>query len=172
MLCRDLFFEDLCRIFLSKACGDAARHLHQFFGSLTAEIIACEVFVEVRSVESGVERSVRLSIDVDAYTLVYMRVALLHVVALLAGGVLDEEEVVLGIACDCAVKIVADGDASRLACEELEVYARLCVGVDRLILIAIQYLCHDFFSVFKLPSCTHDDIDRRTSSRVGAVLSF
>ena len=40
--------EDSCRILLSKACGDAARHLHYFFGSPTAEIIACEVFVKVR----------------------------------------------------------------------------------------------------------------------------
>lgn len=63
-----------------------------------------------------------------------MRVALLHIITLLAGGVLDEEEVVFGIACDRSVKIVADGNASRLACEELEIDARLSVGVDRLVL--------------------------------------
>ena len=39
---------------------------------------------------------------------VYMRIALLHMIALLVGGVLDEEEVVVGIACDCSVKVVAD----------------------------------------------------------------
>lgn len=41
---------------------------------------------------------------------------------------------VVGIACDCSVKIVADGNASRLACEELDVDAWLGVGVDRLVL--------------------------------------
>ena len=63
-----------------------------------------------------------------------MWVALLHIVALLVGGVLDEEEVILGIACDCSVKIVAKGNAARLASEELEVDARLGVGIDRLVL--------------------------------------
>lgn len=63
-----------------------------------------------------------------------MRVALLHIITLLVGGVLDEEEVILGIACDNAVKIVAKGNAARLACEELEIDARLSVGVDRLVL--------------------------------------
>lgn len=63
-----------------------------------------------------------------------MRVALLHIITLLVGGVLDEEEVILGIASDCSVKIVAKGNAARLACEELEVDARLGVGVDRLVL--------------------------------------
>ena len=58
-----------------------------------------------------------------------MWVALLHIITLLVGGVLDEEEVILGIACDNAVKIVAKGNAARLACEELEVDARLGVGV-------------------------------------------
>lgn len=63
-----------------------------------------------------------------------MWVALLHIITLLVGGVFDEEEVILGIACDCSVKIVAKGNAARLACEELEVDARLGVGVDRLVL--------------------------------------
>ena len=49
--------EDSCRILLSKACGDAARHLHKFFGSSTAEIIACEVFVEVRQQKLRLEIS-------------------------------------------------------------------------------------------------------------------
>ena len=49
--------EDSCRILLSKACGDAARHLHLFFGSPTAEIIACEVFVEVRQQKLRLEIS-------------------------------------------------------------------------------------------------------------------
>ena len=49
--------EDSCRILLSKACGDAVRHLHQFFGSPTAEIIACEVFVEVRQQKLRLEIS-------------------------------------------------------------------------------------------------------------------
>lgn len=92
------------------------------------------MFVELRSVEGRVERSVRLAIDVDVDTLINMWVALLHIITLLVGGVLDEEEVILSIACDNAVKIVAKGNAARLACEELEVYARLGVGVDRLVL--------------------------------------
>lgn len=92
------------------------------------------MFVELRSVEGRVERSVGLAIDVDVDPLIYMWVALLHMTALLVGGVLDEEEVVVGIACDCAVKIVAKGNAARLASEELEVDARLGVGVDRLVL--------------------------------------
>ena len=92
------------------------------------------MFVELRSVEGRVERSVGLAIDVDVDTLVNMRVALLHIITLLVGGVLDEEEVVFGITCDRSVKIVAKGNAARLACEELEVDARLGVGVDRLVL--------------------------------------
>lgn len=63
-----------------------------------------------------------------------MWVALLHIITLLVGGVLDEEEVILGIACDCSVKIVAKGNAARLACEELEVDTWLGVWVDRLVL--------------------------------------
>ena len=63
-----------------------------------------------------------------------MWVALLHIITLLAGGVFDEEEVVFGIACDRSVKIVVKGNAARLACEELEVDARLGVWVDRLVL--------------------------------------
>ena len=63
-----------------------------------------------------------------------MWVALLHIITLLAGGVFDEEEVVVGIACDRSVKIVVKGNAARLACEELEVDARLGVWVDRLVL--------------------------------------
>ena len=63
-----------------------------------------------------------------------MWVALLHIVALLVGGVLDEEEVVVGVAGDRPVEVAAKGDAPRLACEELEVDARLGVGVDLLVL--------------------------------------
>ena len=92
------------------------------------------MFVELRSVEGRVERSVRLAIDVDVDTLINMWVALLHIITLLVGGVLDEEEVILSIACDNAVKIVAKGNAARLSCEELEVYARLGVGEDLLVL--------------------------------------
>lgn len=92
------------------------------------------MFVELRSVEGRVERSVRLAIDVDVDAFVYMRVALLYIITLLVGGVLDEEEVILGIASDRSVKIVAKGNAARLACEELEVDVRLGVGVDRLVL--------------------------------------
>ena len=92
------------------------------------------MFVELRSVEGRVERSVGLAIDVDVDTLINMWVALLHIITFLVVGVLDEEEVILGIACDNAVKIVAKGNAAWLACEELEVDARLGVGVDRLVL--------------------------------------
>lgn len=129
-----LFFEDLCRFLLFKVIGEATCDLDEFFGSPTAELYAGELFVELRSVEGRVERSVGLAIDVDVDAFVYMWVALLHIIALLVGGVLDEEEVVVGIACDCSVKIVADGNASRLACEELDVDAWLGVGVDRLVL--------------------------------------
>ena len=92
----------------SKACGEATRHQDEFIGSPTAELYESELSVELRSVECRVERSVGLAIDVDVDTLVYMWIALLHMIALLVGGVLDEEEVVVGIACDCSVKVVAD----------------------------------------------------------------
>ena len=108
-----------CLLLFSKACGEATRHQHKLLGSPTAELYECELFVELRSVEGRVERSVGLAIDVDVDTLVYMWVALLHIITLLVGGVFDEEEVILGIACDCSVKIVAKGYAVRLACEEL-----------------------------------------------------
>ena len=123
-----------CLLLFSKACGEATRYLHKLLGSPTAELYECELFVELRSVEGRVERCVRLAIDVDVDAFVYMRVALLHIITLLVGGVLDEEEVILGIASDRSVKIVAKGNAARLACEELEVDARLGVGVDRLVL--------------------------------------
>ena len=121
-------------ILLSEACGEATRHLHEFFGSPAAELYACELDVELRSVEGRVERSVGLAIDVDVDTLIYMWVALLHIITLLVGDVFDEEEVILGIACDCTVKIVANGNSTRLACEELEVDAWLRVGIDRQVL--------------------------------------
>ena len=123
-----------CLLLFSKACGEATRYLHKLLGSPTAELYECELFVELRSVEGGIERCVGLALDVDVDTLVYMWVALLHIITLLVGGVLDEEEVIVGIACDCTVNVVANRNAARLACEELEVDARLGVGVNRLVL--------------------------------------
>ena len=46
-----------CLLLLSKACGEATRYLYEFFGSPTAEIIACEVFVEVRQQKLRLEIS-------------------------------------------------------------------------------------------------------------------
>ena len=63
-----------------------------------------------------------------------MRVALLHVVAFLAGGVLDEEEVVVGIACDRPVALFADLERPGLPCEQLQVHAHLGVWKDRPVL--------------------------------------
>ena len=127
-------YAPLALLLLSEAIGEAARHLRELVGSPSAELSEGEPLVELRSAEGGVDRSVGLAVDVDVDALIYMWVALLHIVALLVGGVLDEEEVVVGIARDRPVEVAAKGDAPRLACEELEVDARLGVGVDLLVL--------------------------------------
>ena len=120
-------------LLLSEANDGAVRHLQEFFGSPVAEVSACELFVEPWAVEGWIERSVGLALDVDADAFIYVGVALQDLVTLLVGGVLDEEEVVLVVACDSSVDIVADGKSSRLPCEELEVDARLGVRVYRLV---------------------------------------
>ena len=94
--------------FLSKAHAAALCHQAQLVGSSAAKLFKVELIVKAWPVEGGVECAVGLLVDVDVDPLIYMRVALLHVVALLAGGVLDEEEVVVGIACDRPVAIFAD----------------------------------------------------------------
>ena len=98
-----------------------------------AEVSACELFVEPWAVEGWIERSVGLAIDVDVDAFIYVRVAPQDLVPLPVGGVLDEEEVVLVVACDSSVDIVAYGESSRLPCEELEVDARLSVRIYRLV---------------------------------------
>ena len=119
-------------LLFSEANDGAVHHLQEFFGSPVAEVSACEPLVESRAVEGWIERSVGLALDVDVDAFIYVRVTLQGLVPLLVGGILDEEEVVLIIACDGSVDIVADGESSWLPCEELEVDARLGVRIYRL----------------------------------------
>ena len=116
-------------LLLSEAIGESARHLRELVGSPAAELSEGEPLVELRSAEGGVERSVGLAIDVDVASHVNVRVAHGEGPSHPVGVVLYEEEVVLGIACDGPVEIASDAEAPRLACEQLEVDARLGVGV-------------------------------------------
>ena len=116
-----------------------AGHFEQFLGGCEAEVLEGEVCREGRTVERGVRCAVGLAVDVDEASLVDVGIALRDSQPLLFRGVLDKEIVVVGVAGDCAVKVVAYGDASRLAGEQLEVYARLGVGIDRCMVLAVGH---------------------------------
>lgn len=98
-----------------------------------------EVGREWRTVERGIRCAVGLAVDVDAASLVDVGIALRGGHPFLVRGVLDKEEVVVSVVGECAVKVVANGDASRLAGEQLEVHTRLGVGIDRSMVLAVGH---------------------------------
>ena len=116
-----------------------AGNTEQFFGSCEAEVLEGEVSRELRTVERGVRCSVGLAVDVDELSLVHMRIALCDDSTLLVRGILDKEIVLVAVASECAVKVVAYGDTSWLTGEQLEVDARLGVGVNCSMELAVSH---------------------------------
>lgn len=79
------------------------------------------------SVECDSQHAVAGDVEVDALSAVDSCASLkLYGFAL----ILDEDEVVFGVACEHAPLVVSYGYAPRLAGEEFEVDARLGVGID------------------------------------------
>lgn len=116
-----------------------ASHSEQLLGCCEAEVLEGEVCRELRTVERWVMCAVGLAVDVDKIPLVHMRITMCGSLPLLFRDILDKEIVVVAVASDCTVKVVTYGDASRLTSEQLEVDARLGVGIDRGMVPAV---CH------------------------------
>ena len=98
-----------------------------------------EVCRELRTVERGVRCAVGLAVDVDEASLVDVGIALRGSLPLLVRGILDKEIMLVAVASECTVKVVAYEDAPRLASEQLEVDARLGVGVNCSMELAVSH---------------------------------
>lgn len=110
----------------------------QLVGGTSAEFLEGEKLLELRSaVEGRVERTVVLAVHVDVSSFIHVWISLHHLLLLLLGVVLHECEVVFSVVRDGSVQILAHGQASRLACYQLEVDTQLCVGVE----IMIRHNC-------------------------------
>lgn len=102
-------------------------HHAQLFGCSQAEVPEGEHLSVGRSGERGVEAAVGSAVDVDEAPLVDVRVALLRYPPALP-CVLHEGVVSLAVVRDHPSQAASYGQPSPVACEQLEVDARLGVG--------------------------------------------
>ena len=116
-----------------------ASHCKQLLGGSEAEVLEGKVCRKLRTVERGVRCAVGLAVDVDEASLVDVGIALRGSLPLLVCGILYKEIVLVAIMCECAVKIVAYGDAFWLSGKQFEVDARLGVGINRSMVLAVSH---------------------------------
>ena len=124
----------------------------QLAGGFAAEVRDGESVIQQRSAEGGIEGAILRTVDVDVLAAVAERVTQrldsLHWAGGRCGGwqvvdVFDEGVVLLAIAQDGACEVLALGQSSRVAGDELERNARLCVGeelVETVILTIVHIL--------------------------------
>ena len=102
-------------------------HHAQLFGCSQAEVPEGEHLGVGRSGERGVESAVGAAVDVDEAPLVDVRVALLRHPPPVPGD-FHKRVVILAVVHDCPSQVPAYGQSSPVACEQLQVDARLGVG--------------------------------------------
>ena len=102
-------------------------HHAQLFGCSQAEVPEGEHLGVGRSGERGVESAVGAAVDVDEAPLVDVRVALLRYPPPVPGD-FHKRVVILAVVHDCPSQVSSYGQSSPVACEQLQVDARLGVG--------------------------------------------
>ena len=103
-----------------------ASHREQFLSGLTAKFLESKILGVTRTVERWVQSAVVFTVHVDALAKIDMRIAHRRH-NLLLRVILDENEVILLVVRDCAVKHCPHRHMPRFTGQQLQVHVQMCI---------------------------------------------